>query len=58
MKKIFLIGIVIICIIFLIKLYHDEHEYITRWKVVPQAVAGSVVSSVVGAGILMIVFGD
>jgi hypothetical protein len=58
MKKIFLIGIVVLCIIILITLYHDEQEYMTKWGMIPQAVASSIAGSIVGAGFLMIMFGD
>jgi hypothetical protein len=58
MKKILLAIIVILCIILLLHIYNDDGEYVTGWGVVPQTVASSVSGSMVGAGILMIFFGD
>lgn len=58
MKKILLIGTVVLCIILIISLHHDESEYVTRFEIVPQTVAESVSGSIIGAGILMIFFSD
>jgi hypothetical protein len=58
MKKILLAIIVLVCIILLLKLYREEKEYITTLGVMPQAVVSSVSGSIVGAGILMILFSD
>ena len=58
MKKILMIGTVVVCIIFLIKLHHDEEEYVTRLEIVPQTVAAQIYGSIIGAGILMIFFSD
>lgn len=58
MKKILLIGIVAVLVIFLIKLHHDEEEYVTRFEIVPQNVAASISGSIIGAGILMIFFSN
>ena len=58
MKKLYLFGTVILCIILIIYLYHDTDEYITTYEIIPQAVATSVLGSVIGASFLILLFGD
>lgn len=58
MKKLLLIGTVVACVIFLIKLHHEEEEYVTIFGIVPQKVAASISGSIIGSGILMIFFSD
>lgn len=58
MKKLILFGIVVSCIILIIKLHHDEEEYVTRLEIIPQNVAASISGSIIGAGVLMIFFSE
>jgi hypothetical protein len=53
-----MLGVVVTCVIFIIKLHHDEEKYVTQFGVVPQASAEAILGSIIGAGILMIFFPD
>jgi hypothetical protein len=58
MKKLLLVGVVVACVIFIIKLHNDEDEYVTRFDIISQSAAAAISGSMVGSSILMIFFSD
>lgn len=58
MKKAILISFIIVCLLIMIMLHHSEHLYISNMELISQEMAGAILGSMIGSGILTVLFSE